>query len=257
MQSEGHVQMQSASLEDVVDLEVELIEFSTPVMLAASVGDWMRNWTILPDSEPPSIVISRSTDSENAIAPLVSLLIEFSEPVFPVRGDERLDCRASLQPLGATDYGILDMVYDSVRYCGENLSQRSFEPVIQVLGAESHHLERIRSEGPTRLLLTLVPFHPEDTNVSVIIDRGAISDYAGNLNQAPSQFILADRSGSGSWKHDAQASLKQREVYWTEPCYITGVIFLCIGLSTIVITLGIVVCSCASKWVKRWCRFQN
>ena len=167
---------------------MDFTEIAVPILLSAVIGNWTRNITVEQDTVPPTVVSVRQIGGfTEGDVPMGQVLIEFSEPVFAV--SSTLFCTASLSLL-SSEYSALEMVRDSSRVCGQDLSSRSFDAAIRVTGAQSHHVHPIVSDGIPRVLLDVFPFPHTASTIGIFMQKGAVADYAGNLLQEDRQQFL-------------------------------------------------------------------
>ena len=188
VQSLAEVDIQIQRLNSSMDIQMDFTEIAVPVMLSAMIGNWTRNITVEQDTVPPTVVsVQQIVGFTEGDVPMGQVLIEFSEAVFPV--SNALFCTASLSSL-SSEYSALEMIRDSSRFCGQDLSSQSFDAAIRVTGAKSHHAHGLAGDEMHRVLLEIFPFPHTASTIGIFVQKGAIADYAGNLLQEDRQRLL-------------------------------------------------------------------
>lgn len=226
------------TLRDQIDLDLDASEFSVPIQLSFALGFESKNVTFIQDTIPPFIQFRQLTPFEGKTKPFATVEMEFSERVFPMDSKKLEMCSVDLHRLGM-DYSALDLIQDS-EPCREDLSLRSMDHVIDVVGAQRSKLQSM-NENQRVFVFDVFPKANQETIVNVLVKKGSISDYSGNLNSEGAQLILHYKPSNSSDDSERQDSSDpdldiSRRVHWTG-CRITGVVvhsfsifILCLGI---------------------------
>lgn len=185
--SSAELDVRSLTLKSRVDLELDMSTFSVPIVLSTVMEDWSFQWTLIQDTEPPMVSIRQLTKFSGEEKLSATVLIEFTEPVFPISTHRSLHCQAPLKQLGE-HYSAVQMVKDA-SLCGEDLTKRQLSSIIHVTGVIASEL---RSTGDSihGVLLDVFPDPDRDAVIVVDVLEQSVSDYSGNVNPKSARLTM-------------------------------------------------------------------